>query len=55
MPHNDEFPSPMMDIVLGYKHQHQQESYVIAFFYEQNNLSKGPIVHGHSRWRTQLE
>jgi hypothetical protein len=32
MPHNDEFSSPMMDMILGYKHQHLQESYVTNFF-----------------------
>jgi hypothetical protein len=32
MPHNDEFPSSMMDMVLEYKHQHLQESFVTDFF-----------------------
>jgi hypothetical protein len=32
MPHNDEFPSSMINMVLGYKHQHLQQSYVTDFF-----------------------
>jgi hypothetical protein len=31
MPHNEEFPFLMMDMVLGYKHQQPQESYVTIF------------------------
>jgi hypothetical protein len=53
MPHNDKFPSPMMNMVLGYKHQHLQECYVTDFFCEQNNHRKGPTVPGHGRRRPQ--
>jgi hypothetical protein len=51
MPHNDEFPSLMMDMVLGYKHQLLQESYVTDFFSMQNNLRKGPTIPGQGRRR----
>jgi hypothetical protein len=47
MPHDGQFLSPVMDMILGYKHQYLQGSYVIDFFYEQNNLRKGPTIPGH--------
>jgi hypothetical protein len=40
MPHNDEFPSQMMDMNLEYKHQHLQESYVTSFFLSKITLGK---------------
>jgi hypothetical protein len=55
MPHNEEFPFLMMDMVLGYKHQQPQESYVTIFFCEQNNLRKGPTIPGHGCLRPQLD
>jgi hypothetical protein len=55
-PHNDEFPSPMMDMVLGYKYQHLQESYVTDFFFcEQNNLRIVPTIPRHDRRCPQPE
>jgi hypothetical protein len=45
----------MMDTVLGYKHQHMQESYLTGFFCQQNNLRKGPVVPRHDCQRPQPE